>query len=155
VLFQYGAMLERQSLHAEAEKVFRQVLGRNPEHGPTLNYLGYTLIERGGRLDEAVALLKRAVALDPYNGAYLDSLGWAYFKLNQLDLAEPNLRTAAAQLPRDSVVQDHWGDLLAKRGKHADAVEAWRRALAGDGDQIDRATIERKISDASKKLGKR
>jgi len=155
VLFQYGAMLERQSLHAEAEKVFRQVLARNPNHGPTLNYLGYTLIERGGRLDEAVALLKRAVALDPYNGAYLDSLGWAYFKLNQLDLAEPNLRMAAAQLSRDSVVQDHWGDLLAKRGKHADAVEAWRRALAGDGDQIDRATIERKISDASKKLGKR
>ena len=148
VLFQYGAMLERQSLHAEAEKVFRQVLARNPEHGPTLNYLGYTLIERGGRLDEAVALLKRAVALDPYNGAYLDSLGWAYLKTNQLDLAEPNLRTAAAQLPRDSVVQDHWGDLLAKRGKHADAVEAWRRALAGDGDQIDRAAIERKISDA-------
>jgi len=155
VLFQYGAMLERQSLHAEAEKVFRQVLARNPEHGPTLNYLGYTLVERGGRLDEAVALLKRAVALDPYNGAYLDSLGWAYLKTNQLDLAEPNLRTAAAQLPRDSVVQDHWGDLLAKRGKYADAVEAWRRALAGDGDQIDRATIERKISDASNKLGKR
>ena len=155
VLFQYGAMLERQSLHAEAEKVFRQVLARNPEHGPTLMYLGYTLVERGGRLDEAVALLKRAVALDPYNGAYLDSLGWAYLKANQLDLAEPNLRTAAAQLPRDSVVQDHWGDLLAKRGKHADAVEAWRRALAGDGDQIDRATIERKIRDASNKLGKR
>ncbi len=155
VLFQYGAMLERQSRHAEAEKAFRQVLARNPEHGPTLNYLGYTLVERGGRLDEAVPLLKRAVALDPYNGAYLDSLGWAYFKLNQLDLAEPNLRTAAAQLPRDSVVQDHWGDLLAKRGRHADAVDAWRRALAGDGDQIDRAAIERKIKDASNKPGKR
>ena len=155
VLFQYGAMLERQSLHAEAEKVFRQVLARNPDHGPTLNYLGYTLVERGGRLDEAVSLLKRAVALDPYNGAYLDSLGWAYFKLDQLDLAEPRLRAAAEQLPGDSVVQDHWGDLLAKRGRHVDAVEAWRRALAGDGDQIDRPTIERKISDALNKLGKR
>ena len=149
VLFQYGAMLERQALHAEAEKVFRQVIARNPEHGPTLNYLGYTLVERGGRLDEAVALLKRAVALDPFNGVYLDSLGWAYFKLNQLDLAEPNLRAAAEQLPRDSVVQDHWGDLLAKRGRHADAVEAWRQALAGDGEQIDRAEIERKSATRS------
>jgi len=155
VLFQYGAMLDRQSLHAEAEKAFRQVLARNPDHGPALNYLGYTLVERGGRLDEAVTLLKRAVALDPYNGAYLDSLGWAYFKLNQLDLAEPNLRTAAEQLPRDSVVQDHWGDLLAKRGRYADAVEAWRRALAGDGEQIERAKIERKIGDALGRSGKR
>jgi tetratricopeptide (TPR) repeat protein len=155
VLFQYGAMLERQSRHAEAERVFRQILAQNPAHGPTLNYLGYTLIDRGGRLDEAVALLKRAVALDPHNGAYLDSLGWAYFKQNQLDLAEPNLRAAAGQLPRDSVVQDHWGDLLAKRGRYADAVEAWRRALNGDGERIERATIERKIGDALNKLGKR
>jgi len=155
VLFQYGAVLERQSLHADAERAFRQVLARDPEHGPTLNYFGYILVERGVRLDEAVALLKRAVALDPHNGAYLDSLGWAYFKLNQLDLAEPNLRAAAEQLPTDSVVQDHWGDLLAKRGRYADAVEAWRRALAGDGEQIERPRIERKISDALNRLGRR
>ena len=155
VQFQYGAMLERQSLHAEAEKVFRQILARDPDHGPTLNYLGYTLVERGVRRDEAVALIKRAVALDPNNGAYLDSLGWAYFKLDQFDLAEPNLRAAAEQLPGDSVVQDHWGDLLAKRGRYADAVEAWRRALAGDGEQIERPKIERKISDALNSLGKR
>lgn len=155
VLFQYGAMLERQALHADAERVFRQVLVRDPDHAPTLNYLGYTLVERGGRLDEAVSLIKRAVALDPHNGAYLDSLGWAYFKQNQLDLAEPNLRAAAGQLPRDSAVQDHWGDLLAKRGRYAEAVEAWRRALAGDGEQIERPAIERKISDALNKLGKR
>ena len=155
VLFQYGAMLERQSLHAEAEKVFRQVLARDPDHGPTLNYLGYTLVERGVRRDEAMALIKRAVALDPHNGAYLDSLGWAYFKLDQLDLAEPHLRAAAEQLPGDSAVQDHWGDWLAKRGRPADAVEAWRRALAGDGEQIERTKIERKISDALNTLGKR
>jgi tetratricopeptide (TPR) repeat protein len=152
---QYGAMLERQSLHADAERVFRQVLARDPDHGPALNSLGYAFAERGVRLDEAVTLLKRAVALDPYNGSYLDSLGWAYFKLNQLDLAEPNLRAAAEQLPRDSVVQDHWGDLLARRGRYAEAVEAWRRALAGDGEQIERPRIERKISDALNRLGKR
>jgi tetratricopeptide (TPR) repeat protein len=155
VLFQYGAMLERQSLHADAERIFRRILARDPEHGPTLNSLGYTLAERGTRLDEAVALLKRAVALDPYNGAYLDSLGWAYFKLNQFDLAEPHLRAAADQLPADSVVQDHWGDLLAKRGRYADAVEAWRRALAGDNAGIERAVIERKISDTLNRLGRR
>ena len=75
-------------------------------------------------------------------------------KLNQLDQAEAPLRRAAEQLPRDSVVQDHWGDLLARKGRFAEAVEAWRRALAGDGEQIDRALIERKIRDAAAKSGK-
>ena len=154
VLFQYGAMLERQSQRAQAEQVFRQLLAKDPEHAPALNYLGYTMVERGGRLGEGVELIKRAVALDPHNGAFLDSLGWGYFKLNQLDLAEPNLRTAAAQLPTDSVVQDHWGDFLAKKGRYADAVEAWRRALAGDGEQIERPQIERKIRDALNKLAR-
>ena len=154
VLFQYGAMLERQSQRAQAEQVFRQLLAKDPEHAPALNYLGYTMVERGGRLGEGVELIKRAVALDPHNGAFLDSLGWGYFKLNQLDLAEPNLRTAAAQLPTDSVVQDHWGDFLAKKGRYADAVEAWRRSLAGDGEQIERPQIERKIRDALNKLAK-
>jgi tetratricopeptide (TPR) repeat protein len=148
-------MIERQFRHAEAERVFRQVLAKDPAHGPALNYLGYTLAERGTKLDEAVALLTRAVALDPHNGSYLDSLGWAYFKLGQFDLAEPNLRRAAEQLPRDSVVQDHWGDLLAKRRRYADAVEAWRRALGGDGEQIERSKIERKIVEALDSLSKR
>ena len=154
VLFQYGAMLERQSQRTQAEQVFRQLLAKDPEHAPALNYLGYTMVERGGHLGEGVELIKRAVALDPHNGAFLDSLGWGYFKLNQLDLAEPNLRTAAAQLPTDSVVQDHWGDFLAKKGRYADAVEAWRRSLAGDGEQIERPQIERKIRDALNKLAK-
>ena len=152
--FQYGAMLERQKQFAEAEKVFRQVLAQNPQHAQSLNYLGYTMIERGSRLEEALSLIKKAVDLDPYSGAYLDSLGWAYLKLNQLDQAEAPLRRAAEQLPRDSVVQDHWGDLLARKGRFAEAAQAWRRALAGDGEQIDRALIERKIREAAAKSGK-
>jgi tetratricopeptide (TPR) repeat protein len=152
--FQYGAMLERNKQFPEAEKVFRQLLARNPQHAPSLNYLGYTLVERGSRVDEAISLIKRAVELDPSNGAYLDSLGWAYFKGNQLDLAELPLRRAADQLQRDSVVQDHWGDFLSRKGRYAEAAEAWRRALAGDGEQIDRSAIERKIRDAAAKSGK-
>ena len=155
VLFQYGAMLERQSQHAEAERVFRQVLARDPEHGPTLNYLGYTLVERGGRLDEAVALIKRAVALDPHNGAYLDSLGWAYFKLNQLDLAEPNLRTAAEQLPRRLRRPGPLGRLPrearpVRRCRRGVAPRARRRRRA-DRAPEDRAQDPRCLN----KLGKR
>lgn len=149
VRFQYGAMLERQKQAAEAERVFRAVLAADPEYAPALNYLGYMLAERGERLTEALALVKRAVGLEPHNGAYLDSLGWVYYKLGNLDEAEPHLRAAAAQLPRDSVVQDHWGDLLARRGRTAEAVEAWKKSLAGDGEAIDRLAIERKISRAA------
>ena len=154
VLFQYGAMLERQAQYVDAERVFRQIIAKDPDYAPALNYLGYTLVERGNRLDEAVSVIKRAVAIDPHNGAYLDSLGWAFVKLNQLDLAEPNLRRAAGQLPMDSVVQDHWGDFLAKKGRYPEAVEAWRRSLAGDGEQIERTQIEGKIREALNRFAK-
>ncbi len=155
VQFQYGAMLEKQKRFAEAEKVFRQVLARDPQHGPTLNYLGYMLADRGERLPEALALIKRAVEVDPHNSAYIDSLGWAHFKLNQLDLAEKYLKQAADLLPRDSAVQEHLGDLLSRRGRHEEAIEAWKRALAGDGDSIDRAAIERKVRAAQEKATRR
>ena len=70
------------------------------------------LAERGERLDEAVSLVERALAIDPDNGSYLDSLGWALFKQKKVDQAEPLLRRAAEQAPNNSVVQDHFGDVL-------------------------------------------
>ncbi|MCX6538066.1 MAG: tetratricopeptide repeat protein [Acidobacteria bacterium] len=154
IQFQYGVMLERLKKYEEAERIFRQVIAADANHAPALNYLGYTLLERGQRVPEALDFIKRAVTLDPYNGSYLDSLGWAHFKLHQLDLAEASLRTAAEQLVRDSVVQDHFGDVLAAKGRFAEAVAAWRRSLSGDGEVIDRAKVERKIRDAQPKVGK-
>ncbi len=148
VLFQHAAMLERQGRRPDAERAFRAVLAKDAAHAPALNYLGYMLTEGGQRLQEALQLITRAVDLEPYNGAYLDSLGWTYFRLGNLDEAEKHLGAAARQLPRDSVVQDHWGDLLAKRGRTAEAVDAWKRALAGDGETIDHAAIEQKIKHA-------
>ncbi len=155
VQFQYGAMLEKQKRFAEAERVFRQVIARDPQHGPTLNYLGYMMADRSDRLPEALALIKRAVEADPHNGAYIDSLGWAHFKLNQLDLAEKYLKQAADQLPRDSAVQEHLGDLLSRQGRRDEAIEAWKRALAGDGESVDRAVIERKLKAAQEKAIRR
>lgn len=148
--FQLGSVLERQGKFVEAERAFREVLAKDPLHAPTLNYLGYMLAERGERLDESIALVKRALQIDPHNGAYLDSLGWAYFKANRLDEAEDPLRKAASRRVRDSAVQDHLGDLLLKLGRPADAVTAWRKALEGDGEQVDKDAIERKIRSASK-----
>jgi tetratricopeptide (TPR) repeat protein len=119
-----------------------------PAEADVLNYLGYMLADRGMRLDESVKLITRALELDPNNPSYLDSLGWAHYKRGDLAQAEVHLAKAAKDLPRNSVVQDHYGDLLAKRGKSADAIAAWTRALDGDGDDIERPTVEKRIRDA-------
>lgn len=125
VIFGLGAAYERQKRYDEAEAAFKQVISRDPLHADALNYLGYMLADRGIRLQESVDYINRALVIEPNNPAYLDSLGWAYFKMDRLDLAESNLRKAVADRPNDSAVQDHWGDLLLKRGRPAEAVAAW------------------------------
>jgi tetratricopeptide (TPR) repeat protein len=99
--------------------------------------------------------LQRALAIEPGNGAYLDSLGWAYYKQNRLDEADAPLRQAAALLPTVSVIQDHFGDLLNKRGLFEDAIAAWQKALDGDGDSISRSELDDKIKSARQKLGRK
>ena len=153
--FELGAVLDKQKRFTESEAAFRRVLERDPEHAPALNYLGYMLAERGERLDESVEFVKKALEIDPDNGSYLDSLGWAYYKSNKLDLAADNLKRAADQLKNNSVIQDHYGDLLFKMSRYDAAIEAWSRALAGDGDAIDRGGIDKKIRSAQQKLGRK
>jgi tetratricopeptide (TPR) repeat protein len=155
ISFELGAVLDKQKRFADAESAFRQVLSKDPEHAPALNYLGYMLAERGERLDESVDFLKKALAIEPDNGSYLDSLGWAYYKADKLDLAVINLERAAEQLQTNSVIQDHYGDVLFKLSRYDDAIAAWNRAIGGDGDSIDRATIDKKIRSAKQKLGKK
>jgi tetratricopeptide (TPR) repeat protein len=152
--FELGAVLEKQKRYADAETAFRKVLTLDPDYAPALNYLGYMLADRGERLDESVTYLTKALQIDPENGSYLDSLGWAYFKGNKLDLAADKLQRAADQLRTNSVIQDHYAEVLFKLGRFDDAIAAWTRALAGDGDSIDRAGIDRKIRSAQQKLKK-
>jgi tetratricopeptide (TPR) repeat protein len=149
--FQLGAVFEEQKKAPEAEEAFKRALEIDPQHAPTLNYLGYMYADHGTRLDEAVKLLSQAVEIDPYNGSYLDSLGWAYFKKGAFDKARGYLLKAGEQLPRNSVVQEHVGDLLFAMHDNPGAVAAWQRALAGDGRSIDKAAIEKKIEQAKKK----
>jgi len=113
------------------------------------------LAERGERLDESVDYLKKALQLEPDNGSFLDSLGWAYYKSDKLDLAEANLKRAADQLRTNSVIQDHYGDVLVKLGRYDDAITAYTRALNGDGDSIDKGDIDKKIKAAKQKLPKK
>jgi tetratricopeptide (TPR) repeat protein len=116
-----------------------------------MNYLGYMLADRGDRLDEAIRLVTRALQADPDNGAYLDSLGWAHFKKGDLPEAEKYLSEAAERLPRNGEIQEHLGDVRAKRGQWQGAIDAWTRALQGDAVAVDREGIQKKIADARSK----
>lgn len=131
-----------------AERALRDLLAKDPVDATALNYLGYMLAERGERLDEAIELVQRALKVEPANPSFLDSLGWAYYRQGKLDLADPALTEAAGKLPRSSVVNDHLGDLRFKQKRYADAAAAWERSLAGDGESIKRADIEKKLREA-------
>jgi tetratricopeptide (TPR) repeat protein len=146
--FQRGAVLERAGRHAPAEQAFRKALSIDPQHAPTLNYLGYMFAEQGERLDEAVRLVRQALAIDPDNGSYLDSLGWAFFKQGNVAEARGHLERAAALLEKNSVIQDHLGDVLWVANDRSAAIAAWERALAGDGESVDPDEIRRKIERA-------
>ena len=136
----------------DAERVLRQIVAAEPMNAGALNYLGYLLAVRGDQLDEAIQLVQRALKEEPDNGAYLDSLGWAYFKRGDLDEAEKYLVAAVKQMPDNSEIQEHLGDLFARRGRFAEAVAAWTRALAGDGQDIDKGAIEKKIASAKGRI---
>ncbi len=157
--FLLGSIYERQKKFDQAEQMFRQVLQQDPNNGMTLNYLGYMLADHNSHLEEALALIKKALALEPQNAAYLDSLGWAYFRLGNFDQAEENLRKAADKTPNDATVQDHLGELYAKTGRlklaaaHWErALDEWNKSIPGDVDQQDLARVQKKLESTKIKL---
>jgi tetratricopeptide (TPR) repeat protein len=117
------------------------------------------LADRGIRLDEATELIKRALAEDPTNPAYLDSLGWAYFKQNRFTEAEEPLRKAASRESHDPTILSHLGDLYSKIGKDdlaevqwQKSVDEWRRVLPGDFEPDRLVEVEQKISALKRRL---
>lgn len=132
----------------DAEKELRRLMSEDPLNADAMNSLSYMLAENNVRLPEAVDLAERALKIEPGNPAYLDTLGWALFRQGRTEDAAEPLAKAAAVLTGNSVIQDHHGDVLAKRGRTADAIGAWQRALAGDGESIDRGVIDKKIKAA-------
>ncbi len=162
VAFIAGSIFERQKKFELAEKMFRRVLANDPHSPMALNYLGYMLADRGVRLEEALGYIKRAVEIDPQNGAYLDSLGWAYFKLGRYDLAEENLARAAEKIRNDATVHDHLGDLYAKTGRTRlaashwqRALEEWARSLPADVDTMDVTRVQKKLETARIRLAQK
>ncbi|MBT6147964.1 MAG: tetratricopeptide repeat protein, partial [Gemmatimonadetes bacterium] len=157
VLFYLGTTLERAARQAgdddyfdRAVVTFQDLIKQSPEDAYALNYLGYMFAERGIRLKEAVSLLERAIAIEPDSSAFLDSLGWIYFKLGQFPMAEEYLNKAISHMQvqdeveneEQAVILDHAGDIAAALGKRGEAQDLWRRALERSPDDGD---IQRKL----------
>jgi tetratricopeptide (TPR) repeat protein len=159
VAYYRGTVAERQKLFDQAEIEFRKGLQLSPDFAPIENYLGYMLAERGQKLDEAVTMLKKVVTFDPQNGAYLDSLAWAYYKQGQYALAEDYERKAALRMSNDPTVLDHLGEINAKTGKLSLAIDEWQRSLTqyatslpAEADPADVAKVQHKLENARVKL---
>ena len=161
VYFVQGSIYERQKKYDLAEEAFRKILADDPKNTMTLNYLGYMLADRGTRLDEALGYIRRAVAIDPNNGAYLDSLGWAYYKMGNYEMAEENLRRASERLSSDPTVHGHLGDLYQKMGRlklasnqWERALEEWNKTIPAEVDNDEVAKLQKELETARVKLAK-
>jgi tetratricopeptide (TPR) repeat protein len=104
----------------------------DPKYAEAMNYLGYTYAEKDMKLGEAMDLIKRALAIKPDDGAYVDSLGWTHFKLGQWDEAVRELERAISLLPDDAVIHEHLGEAYLKKSRRDEARESWLRSLELD-----------------------
>lgn len=161
VHFMRGAMYERQKKYDLAEAEFRKVLEINPKSASALNYLGYMLADRNVRLQEALEMIQKAVALEPNNSAFLDSLGWVYYRLNRFEEAAEWLQKSLARSTRDPTVHDHMGDVYYSMSRLKDAVQHWERSLQewqssapSDVDHEEIAKIRKKLENARIRLAR-
>jgi tetratricopeptide (TPR) repeat protein len=161
VLFMRGAMQEREKKYDLAEKTFRQVLEMDANNASAMNYLGYMFADRGVRLSEAQDLIQKALQIEPNNYAFLDSLGWVYFRMNKLEDAEQQLKRSLAISSKDPTIHDHLGDVYFKEGKIKEAVAQWQSSLkafsAGppsEADPEEVAKVQKKLENARVRLAK-
>jgi tetratricopeptide (TPR) repeat protein len=132
--FNYGATAEQAGLYEKAADLFRKAIAMDPANAAdACNYLGYMWIDQNVHLDEAEAMIKRALQNEPNNGAFLDSFGWLQFRQGKFDQALTDLLRAAKNMTRDDpVVFEHIGDTYLKLKRAPQALEAWQKALALD-----------------------
>lgn len=151
LLYARGISHERLKHWEQAEADFRSALELNPDQPQVLNYLGYSLVEKQVKLDEALSMIERAVQARPDSGYIVDSLGWVLFRLGRYDEAVGYMETAVELMPVDAVVNDHLGDVYWAVGRNREAEFQWKRALSfiepDDTDsEADPDRIRRKLA---------
>jgi len=145
VFYSRGVSYERSGQWPRAEADLEHALKLRPEQPLVLNYLGYTWIDKGEKVPEAVKMIKRAVALRPNDGYIVDSLGWAYFRLGDYAQATETLEHAIELVPEDPTINDHLGDAYWRSGREAEARYQWQRALQFKPEADEAKTIQAKL----------
>lgn len=146
IVFARGRMFDAMGKWAKAEQDLLEALKYQPDNAFLLNYLGYSWADRNQNLDQSLEMIKKAVDLEPNDGAIRDSLGWVYYRLGYYEDATIHLEKAAALMPYDPVVNDHLGDAYWKVGRHAEAEFQWKRALSYAKETQLITQLEEKLS---------
>jgi tetratricopeptide (TPR) repeat protein len=146
LLYSRGITNERLDEWDAAELDFRAALAFNPGNPSVLNYLGYSLVDRGLKYEEALSMIETAVAARPESGAIVDSLAWVYYKIGRYQDAVAPMERAAELEPNDPILNDHLGDVYWMVGRYAEARFQWRRALSFEPEQAEAIQIRRKLS---------
>jgi tetratricopeptide (TPR) repeat protein len=147
LVFYYRGVSFEQSKHwAEAEADLKRALALNPNQASVLNYLGYSWIDRGENLNQALEMIQTAVKLKPNDGYVVDSLGWAYYKLGRYDDAVATMETAVQLSGGDATINDHLGDVYWTIGRKREAIFQWTyaRDSSPDKDLLAKITIKLK-----------
>ena len=145
-----GTAHDRLGDWAAAMRDFNRALELSPNQFQVLNYVGYTLVDRGEQLDEALDMIQRAVAAQPDAGYIIDSLGWAQYRLGYYNEAVVHMERAVELMATDPIVNDHLGDVYWAVGRKTEARFQWRRALSFATDYsgpeaVDPKRIQRKL----------
>jgi tetratricopeptide (TPR) repeat protein len=146
LFYMRAVALERSGHWPEAEQDLKKALALNPDQPEIENYLGYSWVNRGERVKEGLALIQRAVDAQPQEGAYVDSLGWAFYRLGQYDKAVETLERAISLDASDSEINEHLGDAYWRVGRRNEAVFQWKAVLTLQPDEETRARVTSKIN---------
>ena len=150
VLYSLGAAYYAAGRFKESMDAMRKVLEINPENAEALNFIGYSLAERGERLDEAESLILKAMKLKPDSPEIVDSLGWVYFQQGKTDKAVVLLEQAYKLEPDDPTIAEHFADACLKTGKKDMALELYRKALGLKPKPDQAKRLKEKINSISK-----
>ncbi len=126
VLYRRGGSYERLGNYEQSDKDMLQSLEIYSDNAYVLNYLAYSWLERNYKINDAIDMLEKAYSIESDNPYIIDSIGWAYFLIDDYEKAEKYLRRAVMLMPDDAIVNDHYGDILWKLGQKIQARYFWR-----------------------------